>query len=155
MKKSLLIFLVCHLSLLTASAQQKVVLDLDRTVRLATDSSLSVQKYQNVFYASQHRYLSWMASRKPQLLLESTPVKYERYMTQRYISYEDIDEYRQQRLLYSQAGINATQTMEPWGGQYDGTLGRTVLWHHATGLYAYVWRPEPESVHDHPYLRRL
>ena len=121
MKKSLLIFLVCHLSLLTASAQQKVVLDLDRTVRLATDSSLSVQKYQNVFYASQHRYLSWMASRKPQLLLESTPVKYERYMTQRYISYEDIDEYRQQRLLYSQAGINATQTMEPWGGQFYGT----------------------------------
>ena len=118
MKKSLLIFLVCHLSLLTASAQQKVVLDLDRTVRLATDSSLSVQKYQNVFYASQHRYLSWMASRKPQ---ESTPVKYERYMTQRYISYEDIDEYRQQRLLYSQAGINATQTMEPWGGQFYGT----------------------------------
>ena len=57
MKKSLLIFLVCHLSLLTASAQQKVVLDLDRTVRLATDSSLSVQKYQNDFYASQHRYL--------------------------------------------------------------------------------------------------
>ena len=121
MKKSLLIFLVCHLSLFTASAQQRVVLDLDRTVRLATDSSLSVQKYQNVFYASQHRYLSWMASRKPQLLLESTPVKYERYMTQRYISYEDIDEYRQQRLLYSQAGINATQTMEPWGGQFYGT----------------------------------
>ena len=121
MKKSLLIFLVCHLSLLTASAQQKVVLDLDRTVRLATDSSLSVQKYQNVFYASQYRYLSWMASRKPQLLLESTPVKYERYMTQRYLSYEDIDEYRQQRLLYSQAGINATQTMEPWGGQFYGT----------------------------------
>ena len=78
MKKSLLIFLACHLSLLTASAQQKVVLDLDRTVRLATDSSLSVQKYQNVFYASQYRYLSWMASRKPQFLLESTPVKYER-----------------------------------------------------------------------------
>ena len=121
MKKSLLIFLVCHLSLLTASAQQKVVLDLDRTVRLATDSSLSVQKYQNVFYASQHRYLSWMASRKPQLLLESTPVKYERYMTQRYLSEENIDEYRQQRVFSSQAGINATQMMEPWGGQFYGT----------------------------------
>ena len=133
-----------------------MVLDLDRTVRLATDSSLSVQKYQNVFYASQYRYLSWMASRKPQLLLESTPVKYERYMTQRYLSYEDIDEYRQQRLLYSQAGINATQTM----GRHqchpdDGTLGRTVLWHHPTGLSAYVWRTEPESVHDHPHRRRL
>ena len=93
MKKSLLIFLACHLS----------------------------QKYQNVFYASQYRYLSWMASRKPQFLLESTPVKYERYMTQRYLSDENIDEYRQQRVLSMQAGINATQTMEPWGGQFYGT----------------------------------
>ena len=32
--------------------------------------------------------------------------------TQRYLSLEDIDEYRQQRLFYSQAGITATQTME-------------------------------------------
>lgn len=36
--------------------------------------------------------------------------------TQRYLSLEDIDEYRQQRLFYSQAGITATQTMERWGG---------------------------------------
>ena len=62
-----------------------------------------------------------MASRKPQFLLESTPVKYERYMTQRYLSNENIDEYRQQRVLSMQAGINATQTMEPWGGQFYGT----------------------------------
>ena len=36
--------------------------------------------------------------------------------TQRYLSLEDIDEYRQQRLFYSQDGITATQTMERWGG---------------------------------------
>ena len=42
-------------------------------------------------------------------------------MTQRYLSAEDIDVYRQQRMLYSQAGITATQTMEPWGGQFYGS----------------------------------
>ena len=105
----------------TVSAQQRVVLDLDRTVRLATDSSLAAQKYQSVYDASRYQYLSWQASRKPQFSLESTPVMYERYMTQRYLSMEDIDVYRQQRMLYSQAGITATQTMEPWGGQFYGS----------------------------------
>ena len=105
----------------TASAQQKVVLDLDRTVRLATDSSLSAQKYQSVYDATHYQFLSWQASRKPQFALESTPVSYERYMTQRYLSAEDIDTYRQQRMFYSQAGISATQTMERWGGQFYGS----------------------------------
>ena len=83
----------------TVSAQQRVTLDLDRTVRLATDSSLAAQKYQSVYDASRYQYLSWQASRKPQFSLESTPVQYERYMTQRYLSMEDVDVYRQQRML--------------------------------------------------------
>lgn len=109
------------LAAVTASAQKRVTLDLDRTVRLATDSSLAAQKYQSIYDTSRYQYLSWQASRKPQFSLESTPVMYERYMTQRYLSMEDIDVYRQQRMLYSQAGITATQTMEPWGGLFYGS----------------------------------
>ena len=106
---------------ISVSAQQRVVLDLDRTVRLATDSSLAAQKYQSIYDASRYQYLSWQASRKPQFSLESTPVQYQRYMTRRYLSAEDIDVYRQQRMLYSQAGITATQTVETWGGQFYGS----------------------------------
>ena len=109
------------LATIAANAQRKVTLDLDRTVRLATDSSLSARKYQSVYDATRYQYLSWQASRKPQFALESTPVMYERYMTQRYLSLEDIDVYRQQRMLYSQAGITATQTMERWGGEFYGS----------------------------------
>lgn len=115
---------IVYLALLvifSASAQQKVTLDLDRTVRLATDSTLAAQKYQSTYNASRYQYLSWQATRKPQFSLNSTPVMYERYMTQRYLSMEDIDVYRQQRMLYSQAGISATQTMEHWGGQFYGS----------------------------------
>ena len=104
-----------------AQAQRRVVLDLERTVRLATDSSLTAQKYQNSYDISRYKYLSWQASRKPQVALESTPVMYQRYMTQRYLSDEDIDVYRQQRMFYSQAGISASQTMESWGGQFFGS----------------------------------
>ena len=113
--------LILNSSFLICAAQQRVVLDLDRTVRLATDSSLAAQKYKSVYDASRYQYLSWQASRKPQFSLESTPVMYERYMTQRYISDEDIDVYRQQRMFYSQAGITATQIMERWGGQFYGS----------------------------------
>lgn len=108
----------CQLSI---AQSRKVVLDLDLTIRLATDSSLAVQKYQSSYDVSRYKYLSWQASRKPQLGLESTPVMYQRYMTQRYLSDEDIDVYRQQRMLYSQAGISATQIVEPWGGQIYGS----------------------------------
>ncbi len=97
------------------------MLNLDRTVRLATDSSLAAQKYQSVYDASRYQYLSRQASRKPQFALESMPVMYERYMTQRYLSLEDVDVYRQQRMFYSQVGITATQTMERWGGQFYGS----------------------------------
>lgn len=117
------IFLTLNASFFIHSveAQRSVVLDLDRTIRLATDSSLSAQKYQSVYDVTRFNYLSWQASRKPQFSLESTPVTYERYMTQRYLSAEDIDTYRQQRTFYSQAGIIATQTMERWGGQFYGS----------------------------------
>ena len=123
-KRFLILVAVAQLSIVNCPlsiAQQRVTLDLDRTVRLATDSSLSVQKYQSVYDVSRYQYLSWQASRKPQFSLESTPVSYQRYMTQRYLSAEDRDVYRQQRMFYSQAGIYATQTMESWGGEFYGS----------------------------------
>lgn len=124
MSKRLYIFLaIAQLSIVNCQlsiAQRRVVLDLDRTISLSTDSSLSAQKYQSVYDVSRYEYLSWQASRKPQISLQSTPVMYERYMTQRYVSTEDVDVYRQQRTFYSQTGISATQTMENWGGYFYG-----------------------------------
>ena len=120
MRRVLIIGLVLFLAAVPAAAQ-KVVLDLDRTVSLATGSSLPVQKYQRQYDVTRYSFLSWQASRKPQILLESTPLTYERYMTQRYLSIEDVDVYRQQRYLYSQAGLSAYQLFEPLGGQFYGS----------------------------------
>ena len=123
-KRFLILLTVAQISIVNCQLLKAqpltVVLDLDRTLRLATDSSLAAQKYQSVFDVSRYQYLAWQASRKPQISLESTPVLYERYMTQRYLSAENIDVYRQQRMFYSQGGITATQTMERWGGQFYG-----------------------------------
>lgn len=102
-------------------AQHTVRLDLDRTISLATDSSYSAQKYQSVYDASLFNYLSWQASRKVQISLQSTPIQYERYFIQRYVSEADVDVYRTQRRFYSQAGIHAEQPMESWGGSFYGS----------------------------------
>ena len=122
-----LLLLAQGVSLRPAQAQRHVVLSLDRTVQLATDSSLSAHKYQSVYDASRHRHLAWQASRKPQFMVEATPLSYERYMTRRYLSVENVDVYRQQRMLFSQAGITATQAMEPWGGQFYGSTELGLL----------------------------
>lgn len=103
------------------AAGQTVVLDLERTVSLATGASIPAQKYRSLYDASNFAYLSWEASRRPQFMLESTPLTYQRYMTQRYLSVEDVDVYREQRYLYSQAGISVTQIFEPLGGQFYGS----------------------------------
>lgn len=120
MQRKIIICLACLLAAFPAAAQT-VVLDLDHTVSLATGSSIPAQMYQSLYDASRYEFLSWQASRKPQFMLESTPVMYERYMTQRYLSVEDVDVYRQQRYFYSQAGITASQIFEPLGGQFYGS----------------------------------
>ena len=113
------------------AAGQTVVLDLERTVSLATGASIPAQKYHSLYDAYHFAYLSWEASRRPQFLLESTPVTYQRYMTQRYLSVEDVDVYRQQQYFYSQAGISATQIFEPLGGQFYGST--QLGWLHTFG----------------------
>ena len=100
---------------------QSVRLDLDRTIKLATDSSYAAKKYQSVYDASLFNYLSWQASRKVQISLEATPLEYERTMTRRYMSQEDVDVYREQQMFYSQAGIQAVQPLEILGGSFYGS----------------------------------
>jgi len=48
-------------------------------------------------------------------------------MVQRYLSDEDRDVYRQQRKLYSNAGVNVTQDIEALGGTLYGTAGISYL----------------------------
>lgn len=120
MKRSLIIGLAALLATVPAAAQT-IVLDLEQTVSLATGRSLSAQKSQSLYDAAHYAYLSWEASRKPQLTLESTPVTLERYITQRYLSVEDMDVYREQRYFYSQGGLSVTQAFEPLGGKFYGS----------------------------------
>ena len=112
---------------ITAAAQHAVRLDLERTVELATDSSLTADRYRSVFQEARYAWLSWMASRKLQLELSATPLQFEQVMIQRYISDTDNDEYRQQKRLLSSANLQARQVMEPWGGSFYASTGLAFL----------------------------
>ena len=112
---------------ITAAAQHTVSLDLKRTVELATDSSLTADRYRSVFQEARFAWLSWMASRKLQLELNATPLQFEQVMIQRYVSDTDNDEYRQQKRLLSSANLQAQQVMEPWGGSFYASTGLAYL----------------------------
>ena len=112
---------------LGVSAQRKVTLDLNCTVALATDSSLTAEKYRSVLDTYRFSFLAWQASRKPQITLDATPLQYEQYMVQRYISDEDRDTYREQQMLYSEAAVGMTQDIEALGGTLYASTGLGFL----------------------------
>ena len=119
--------MVTIVATLTATAQRKVTLDLNRTVALATDSSLAAEKYRSVLDTYRFSFLAWQASRKPQITLDATPLQYEQYMVQRYISDEDRDTYREQQMLYSEAAVGMTQDIEALGGTLYASTGLGFL----------------------------
>jgi len=112
---------------LAAWPQQTVTLNLERTVELATDSSLTAHRYRSVFNEAHYAWLAWQASRKPQVELTAVPLDYDQAMTQRYISDTDYDEYREQKRLVVSADINAEQVMERWGGSFYASAGLAYL----------------------------
>ena len=78
-------------------AQQLVVLDLEKTIRLANDSSLEAFRTQNMYLAGYWEYRTYKANRLPSLTLNMTPAQYNRDITRRYDSEQDLDIYRSQQ----------------------------------------------------------
>ncbi len=125
MRKTAILALLC--TAVTVNAQQSVRLDLERAFQLATDSSVTADRYRSVFQEAHYTWLSWMAGRKPQIDLTSTPLQYEQYMTQRYVSDTDNDEYREQKRFLSSANLQVQQIMERWGGSFYASTGLAYL----------------------------
>lgn len=112
---------ICLLLLLYAtglSAQQTLRLDLQRTIRMANDSSLSAFRYQNMYLSGYWEYRSYKAARLPSLTLNITPAQYYRYITQRYDSEQNLDVYREQQMYSANAGLSIEQNFDLLGGTF-------------------------------------
>ena len=116
--KRLSIILPLLLTILTAAAQQRVHLDLARTIEIAADSSLQAFRNQNLYLAGYWEYRAYRAERLPSLDLSLTPVSYNRYITQRYNYDENIDVYRAQQMYSASGGLTVRQNFDPLGGTF-------------------------------------
>jgi outer membrane protein TolC len=97
-------------------AGNPIKLTLDDAIRMANDSSLTAFRYQNLMASGYWEWRNYKAERLPGLSLSSTPVSYNRYITQRYDSQQDIDVYRAQQLYSASAGLTVSQNVDFLGG---------------------------------------
>ena len=117
MKRISIIFLLFFITI-SSYAQRKVILDLQHTIEIASDSSLQAFRNQNLYMSGYWEYRSFRAGRLPSLALDLTPISYNRYITQRYNFEENIDVYRVQQMYLAGGGLNITQNFDPLGGTF-------------------------------------
>ena len=110
----LLTLMAAHLTH-TASG---VTLTLQQTIDLANDSSLTAFRYRNMYQSSYWQYVSFKAGRLPSLSLHLTPASYNRYMTQRYDSENNIDVFRQQQMFSAAGQLEVAQNFDLLGGSF-------------------------------------
>ena len=107
---------VCCTSLLYA--QKLIVLDLHRTIELANDSSLEAFRTQNMYLSGYWEYRAYKADRLPSLTLGLTPAQYNRDITKRYDSAENLDVYRSQQSFYASGNLSIQQNFDLTGGTF-------------------------------------
>ena len=124
MKKEILVLLV-SLSLTTGFAQQRVTLDLQQTIALANDSSREAFRTKNMYLSGYWEYRTYKANRLPSLTLNMTPAQYNRDITKRYDSEQDLDIYRSQQSFYAYGNLAIRQNLDLTGGTFylDTELG--------------------------------
>ncbi len=124
MKKITLTFLFT-VGMLSAVAQQPVSLDLQQTIALANDSSLEAFRTKNMYLAGYWEYRTYKANRLPGLTLNMTPAQYNRDITKRYDSEQNLDVYRTQQSFYAYGNLAIKQNFDWTGGTFylDTELG--------------------------------
>ena len=107
---------LCGESLL--HAQKRLVLDLNRTIALANDSSLESFRTQNMYLSGYWEYRTYKANRLPSLTLDLTPAQYNRDITKRNDSGQDLEVYRTQQSYYAYGGLSVRQNLDLTGGTF-------------------------------------
>ncbi len=123
--KKLSLLLLLSFGVFPAFAQQRITLDLQQTITLANDSSLEAFRTKNMYLAGYWEYRTFKANRLPSLTLNMTPAQYNRDITKRYDSEQDLDIYRNQQSFYAYGNLAIRQNFDLTGGTFylDTELG--------------------------------
>jgi len=125
MKKILLLlFWLCFI-VGASAALPEATLSLNDAIRIATDSSLSAFKAKNVYLSGYWQYRTYKAERLPTVSLGTTPVSYSNSIVKRYDYVNNIDTYKSQKTIYSDANLCINQNVDWTGGTFtiDTDLG--------------------------------
>ena len=119
------VIILCIYFSLSAQHTETITMNLERTIQLANDSSLSAFRSKNMYMSNYWEFRTHKAQRLPSLSLNMTPLRYNRDFTRRYDSQEDIDIYRRQQSLYTYGSIAIQQNLDITGGTFfvDTELG--------------------------------
>ena len=115
MKRLILLFAIMSLNL---QAHAQIILNLQKAIEIANDSSLTAFRYQNMYLAGYWEYRTYKANRLPSMSLNLMPAQYYRYITQRYDSNQDVDVYREQQMFSASGGISIQQNFDLTGGTF-------------------------------------
>lgn len=106
-------------------AQQPLALSLERTIKLAADSSLEAFRTKNMYLAGYWQFRTYKAGRLPSLTLNLRPAQYNRDITRRYDSQLNKDVYKTQQSFYASGNVGIEQNFDLLGGTFflDSDLG--------------------------------
>ena len=124
-KLGLIILLGLSQAFPSVAQQQQVTLDLQQTIKMANDSSLEAFRTKNMYLSGYWEYRTYKANRLPSLTLNMTPAQYNRDITKRYDSEQDLDIYRSQQSFYAYGNLAVRQNFDLTGGTFylDTELG--------------------------------
>lgn len=108
----------CILMCMQAAAQGVVRLNLGSTIRMANDSSLMAFRNRNMYLKGFWEYQTFKANRLPAVSLDLSPAQYNRYITSRYDSQEDMDVYREQQMFSAGGALKLQQNLDITGGTF-------------------------------------
>lgn len=118
MKRVMMYIVACWCACVGLQAQERIKLDLQCTIELANDSSLEVFRTQNMYLSGYWEYRTYKANRLPSLTLNLTPAEYNRDITKRYDSEQDLDVYRSQQSFSASGGLAVKQNFDLTGGTF-------------------------------------
>lgn len=95
-----------------------IELELMQAIRIASDSTIAALRAQNLFLSQYWEYRNYKAGRRPNLVLQMSPIQYNRDIVKRYVSESDMDVYKTQQSLYSYGKLSASQIFALTGGTF-------------------------------------
>lgn len=116
--KKYMYLLVCLIGCGQIQAQEHLKLDLQHTIILANDSSLEAFRTQNMYLSGYWEYRTFRANRLPSLTLNMIPAEYNRDITKRYDSEQNLDIYRSQQSFLASGGLSVKQNFDLTGGTF-------------------------------------